>query len=350
MKMGICVIGHFGGGRTFSDGQTVKTLAVYEALKEREIADVDRVDTYYAKRDPLKFLYQLARSIVRDKKYIVLLSSNGRRALFPVLAWMSRGLQKEIYHYAIGGRLAKQVRDNGRWKRYISTFQGNWMESPLLVRQLQAMGVKNAVYIPNFKKLRILSRDELPTDYSEPFRLCTFSRVVPEKGIEDAIRAVRSINGRAGGPRVTLDIYGPVPGEYEERFQALLERSRDCKYRGTVEPDQSVDVLKDYYVLLFPTYWPGEGLPGTIIDALSAGLPVIAREWTYCREILTHQETGYLYGSDQPEKLEDMIVYAVTHVKETVAMKPACLRKAAAFSEPSVVNSILLEMGLPRRQ
>lgn len=348
--MGICIIGHFGGGRAFSDGQTVKTLTIYEALQERDIADVDRVDTYYAKRNPLKFLYQLAGSVVRDKKYIVLLSSNGRRALFPVLSWMSRALQKDIYHYAIGGRLARQVRDNERWKRYISTFKGNWMESTLLVDQLQAMGVKNAVYIPNFKKLRILSQEELPVGYSEPFRLCTFSRVVPEKGIEDAIRAVQSINGKAGRPWVMLDIYGPVPGEYAERFQELLEQSHDCKYCGTVEPNKSVEVLKNYYALLFPTYWPGEGLPGTVIDALSAGLPVIAREWTYCREILTHMETGYIYGSDQPEKLENMIVYAVTHVKETVAMKPACLRGAIPFSEPYVLNSILLEMGLPRRQ
>lgn len=348
--MGICIIGHFGGGRTFNDGQTIKTRTIYEALKAHNIADVDRVDTYYVKRNPLRFLYQLVSSAIRDKKYIVLLSSNGRRVLFPVLSWMSRVLQKDIYHYVIGGRLAKQARDNERWRRYISSFQGNWVESTLLVDQLQAIGVKNAVYIPNFKNLRILSREELPADYSEPFRLCTFSRVIPEKGIEDAVRAVRSINGKAGSPRVTLDIYGPVPGEYAERFRELLEQSRDCRYRGTVEPNKSVEALKDYYALLFPTYWPGEGLPGTIIDALSAGLPVIAREWTYCGEILTHMETGYIYGSDQPEKLEDTIVYAVTHVKETAAMKPACLRKAVQFSEPYVLKRILHEMGLPECQ
>lgn len=346
--MGICIIGHFGGGQPFNDGQTIKTLTIYEALKERNIANVDRVDTYFAKKNPAKFLYQLVRSMVRDKKYIVLLSLKGRRVLFPILSWMSRVLRKDVYHYAIGGYFAEEVRKKERWKRYISTFKGNWVESRLLVDQLQAMGIQNALYIPNFKRLHMLTEEELPMDYSGPFRLCTFSRVVPEKGIEDAIRAVRSVNGKAGTPRVTLDIYGPVPSEYAERFQEILRQPDACRYCGTVEPNQSVEVLKDYYALLFPTRWPLEGLPGTIIDALSAGVPVIAREWAYCGDLLTHMETGYIYDFDQPEKLKDMIEYAVTHVKETAAMKPACLRKAVQFSEPYVMKNILLEMGLQR--
>jgi len=344
--MGICIIGHFGGDEKFNDGQTIKTLTLYDALKRYDVQAVSRVDTYYVRKDPVRFCFQLFISLFRDKKYIVLLSSNGRKVLFPVLFVMSRVLRKDVYHDVIGGSLAQKVRENKNWKRYLSSFKGNWLESTLLTDQLRAMGIKNAIHVPNFKRLRILTEEELPTSAGEPLRLCTFSRVIPEKGIEDAVRAVQSINEKAGGQLAVLDIYGPVPEEYRDRFQELLRRSAACRYCGVVEADKSVEVLRAYDLLLFPTCWPGEGMPGTIIDALSAGLPVIARRWQYCDEMLTHGETGYIYDFDQPEKLEDMIVYAVTHKRETAAMRPLCLRKAVQYSESCVMEQILSEMGL----
>jgi len=346
--MGIGIIGHFGGSEKMNDGQTVKTLAIYDALKRYDVPAVHRIDTYYVRKNPAKFCIQLLISLFRDKKYIVLLSSNGRKVLFPVLFAMSRVLRKEVYHYAIGGRLAREVGEKRNWKRYLSAFKGNWMESKLLTNQLRAMGIKNAIYVPNFKRLRILTEEELPASFEKPFRLCTFSRVMLEKGIEDAIHAVQSINEKAGERLVTLDIYGPVPEEYREQFQELLRQSEACRYCGVVEAGKSVKVLRAYYLLLFPTHWRHEGMPGTIIDALSAGLPVIARRWQYCDEMLTHMETGYVYDFDQPEKLEDIIVYAATHEEETAAMRPLCLRKAAQYSEEHVMKQILSEMGLRR--
>jgi len=344
--VGICIIGHFGGDGTWNDGQTVKTRTIYDALQKYGVPAVSRVDTYYVRKNPVRFCFQLAASLFRDKKYIVLLSTNGRKVLFPVLFVMSRFLRKEVYHYAIGGRLAREAGENKNWKRYISAFKGNWMESTLLTNQLQAMGIKNAVYVPNFKRLQILTEEELPASFERPFRLCTFSRVMPEKGIEDAIRAVQSLNGKAGEWLVTLDIYGPVPEAYKGLLQELLGQSADCRYCGVVEAGKSVEALKAYYLLLFPTNRRHEGMPGTIIDALSAGLPVVARRWRYCDEMLTHGETGYIYDFDQPEKLEELIEYAVTHERETAAMRPLCLRKAVQYSEERVMEQILSEMGL----
>lgn len=344
--MGICIIGHFGGTEKFSDGQTIKTLTIYEALKKYTESAVDQVDTYYVKRKPVKFCRQLIASLFRDKKYIVLLSLNGRRALFPVLWFMSRVLRKDVYHYAIGGRLAREVGQRKHWKRYLLSFKGNWMESVSLANQLQAMGVANAIYVPNFKNIRLLARDELPNAYDKPFRLCTFSRVMPEKGIEDAIQAVESINRKAGEQLAILDIYGPLSGEYADKFEETVKRADSCNYCGTVEAKRSVEALKEYFALIFPTHWRHEGSPGSIIDALSAGIPVIARKWQYCDEMLTHMETGYIYDFDRPEMLEDMIAYAIAHSADTIRMKPACLQRAAQYAEPYVMERILSEMGL----
>ena len=54
--MRIGIIGHFGGNEKFNDGQTVKTIAIYDALKRYGLEDVDRIDTYYIKKI-LPFLF-----------------------------------------------------------------------------------------------------------------------------------------------------------------------------------------------------------------------------------------------------------------------------------------------------
>lgn len=344
--MRIGIIGHFGGNEKFNDGQTVKTVAIYDALKRYGIEGIDKIDTYYIRRNPLRFLWQFMSGFFRDKKYIVLLSSNGRRVLFPILSFMSRFMNKDVYHYGIGGRLAREVSEKPSWKNYVSSFKSNWMESIELAERLQKLGVNNAIYLPNFKKLNIMTEVELCTEYQEPYKLCTFSRVMKEKGIEDAIDAIRAINAEYGKTVVKLDIYGPAEEAYLKHLQKVIAQDCACSYRGVVPANESVEALKDYYALLFPTHWRHEGIPGTIIDALSAGVPVIARRWQYCDEMITDGKTGLPYDFNEPALLKNRIEYAINHPKEIISMKKNCLTKAALYSEDYVMKKIAKELGI----
>lgn len=346
--MSIAIVGHFGGKEKFNDGQTIKTIAIYDALIRYGERDVKKIDTYYIKRNPLKFLWLFISALCKDQKYIVLLSSNGRRVLFPILSFMSGYMKKEVYHYGIGGRLAREVGENKKWEKYVSSFKSNWMESIELADQLQELGVRNAIYLPNFKKLNILDKSELCSKYSEPYKLCTFSRVMEEKGIEDAINAVREINTEYQRKVVVLDIYGPAEESYLQHLNKVLEQDEVCRYCGVVPANKSVEALKDYYALLFPTHWKHECIPGTIIDALSAGVPVIARRWQYCDEMLQQKVTGYIYDFDKPEELKDVIIYAIEHSEETVKMKRACIGRAYDYSEDYVIKYIAEQMGIER--
>lgn len=337
--MRIAIIGRLGGKQQLYDGQTVKTIALYDALKRHGAGEILCVDTYYFRKNPLKFTCQLLASLFLAKRYILIVSINGRKVLFPILYYAAK-LGKKVYHYGIGGRLANEVRQKPKWKKYVSGFEANWMESTELVENLQKLGVKNAVYLPNFKRLNILSEDELCGEYEEPFRMCTFSRVMEEKGIEDAIRAVTAINEEYGRTLVELDIYGPAEEAYLNRLKAVLEKNPSGSYCGIIPADKSVEALKDYYALLFPTHYQFEGIPGTIIDALSAGVPVIARRWQYCDEMLVHGKTGYIYDFNEPEKLKDMILYAISHVQDTVQMKKNCIKEAEKYSEEYAMKLI----------
>ena len=115
-------------------------------------------------------------------------------------------------------------------------------------------------------------------------------------------------------------------------------------YKGIVESEKSADVLKDYYCLLFPTRYYTEGMPGTIIDAMFAGLPVISRKWAYCDQMLTNRYNGLVYDFERPDDLFDCMLLAVENIDLIFSMKQNCLEESKKYSEEVVVKRILLEM------
>lgn len=343
----IGIIGHFGGDESFTDGQTVKVRALYDGLNRIGSGKItiDIVDTFYLKRSKPKLMLSFLKCLFLDKKIIFLPATNGRRVLFKSLYYISKIFRKDIYHDCIGGALVKELKIRPEWKKYLNTFKSNWMESDAQARMLQEMGVVNASYLPNFKHINPLKKSEL--DYSDTvFRFCTFSRVLPEKGIGDAIDAINIINEEAGEEIVHLDIYGPIQDTAQGWFKNTVLKAKYTTYCGIIEPERSVDAIKKYYMLLFPTQYYTEGMPGTIIDAMFAGLPVISRRWVYCDEMIKDGYNGLVYDFDKPEKLIDMIKYAIRNQSVIEIMRNNCIDEAARYSEQEVVSRIMREMGI----
>ena len=55
--------------------------------------------------------------------------------------------------------------------------------------------------------------------------------------------------------------------------------------------------------LLFPSYYPGEGYPGVVIEALQLGLPVIATNWKALPEIVIDQQNGLIIEARNADAL-----------------------------------------------
>lgn len=343
--MAINILGHFGGKDSFNDGQTVKTKTLYEALKHKNILKIRTTDTYYIKKNPFIFIWQVFRGLCVDKTIIVLLSNRGRNVFFPLLYLAARFLGKRVFHYVIGGKFADDILNNKKMIKYVSSFKGNWLESNLMVQKLNSVGIDNAVLIPNFKSINPLKPENLICSNQIPFKFCTFSRVMKEKGIENAVYSVMNINKTYQNKIVSLDIYGPIDDKYNQEFEELMNNvDESIVYKGVVKPEDSVEVLKDYFMLLFPTAWEGEGIPGTVIDALCAGLPIIASDWTYAKDMLTNGYNALIYDFDKPELLKENILYAIKNHHVINNMKINCVEMAKEYSEDKVVDKILSEL------
>ena len=162
-----------------------------------------------------------------------------------------------------------------------------------------------------------------------------------EKGVTDAIYACDRLNKEVGKNVCSLDIYGPIQESYQAEFFGLCEEhSSVVKYKGIVSPDKSVETLKNYYMLLFPTLFYTEGIPGTIIDAFSAGVPVLASEWESYADVLTDRDS-ITYPFGDREELYQKLKYCIENVEIINGYRKECLKSAEKFSMDAAVKKIV---------
>lgn len=344
-KRKLAIIGHFAEGVELLDGQTIKTKVLYEELVKTEVFDVKTVDTYNRRKNPFKLICQTIKALASARDIIVLVSKNGMRVYYPILYVVNRLFGTRVYQSVIGGNLADYVDHYPKFRKYLNAFRANWVETEALRSKLEERQITNARVIPNFKRLSVAGEDTLTKTTQAPFRFCTFSRVMKEKGIEDAIAAVETINQEAGSCLCTLDIYGKVDEGYAQRFSRIISEAGEAvQYRGVVPYDKSVETIKAYYALLFPTYWYGEGFAGTIVDAFSSGLPVIATDWNCNAEIVENGVTGLLYPSREHKDLEAAIRWCIGNPDSVWEMKKNCVRVAQSYQPDRFIKQIMDEI------
>ena len=325
------------------DGQTVKTRTLYRYMVECfGAANICAVDTLNYHHEAARVTRELIKCLHACDVVVVLLSNGGRRALFPVLWLASTVLHVRVYHDLIGGTLADDVVEDssGRLLKYLNSFEVNWVETRSLEDRLRALGVPNASYLPNFKDAgEAVVNPSVPP--GPPWRLCTFSRVMSKKGIDNAVRAVAAINEGAAAPTVTLDVYGPIEDSYEERLRRLIGSVPEVRYAGRVPPERAAATITGYFALLFPTEFTTEGVPGTIIDAMHASLPVVASRWRHYSEMLEDGVTGLSYDFSSPELLEGTIRRLIALPEgEVESMRRAVFARSRAYSPQAVFGEI----------
>ena len=127
--------------------------------------------------------------------------------------------------------------------------------------------------------------------FFEKIRFVYFSRVLIQKGIEEIIQAFKSLDNK----NICLDIYGTLVPPYDEGyFKDFYYLNINYKGFLDVSVEDGYKQLSEYDVLLFPTYFKGEGFPGTLLDAFIAGVPVIASDFHANGEVLVDGYNGLL--------------------------------------------------------
>lgn len=339
----VCVIGHFGFGKEMLNGQTIKTKIVTAELeKQLGCEQIMKIDTHGGARALPKVMIQMARAFRSCENIIILPAQNGVRIFPPLCVAFRKLYQRKLHYIVIGGWLDHFLERNPRFLKALDSFTAIYVETRTMKQDLEKRGLRNLCILPNFKDIHILTEDELVYPTGEPYRLCTFSRVMKEKGIEDAVDAVKSVNEKYGRIVYTLDIYGQIDAEQTKWFEDLKTSFPDyVRYKGLVAYDKSVEVLKDYFALLFPTRFYTEGIPGTIIDAYAAGVPVISAKWESFEDVIDVGITGIGYEFGNRNELLRILCQIIEMPNAIVEKKKNCIAKAEKFIPNSVLQVLM---------
>lgn len=337
----VCIIGHFGHGENLLNGQTVKTkIVTKEIVKELGKKEVSCIDTHGGVKALMSAFRQALTALKYHKNIIIMPAENGLRIFAPLLVLLNLLFHRKLHYVVIGGWLPEFLKKRKKLTKALMSFDGIYVETNTMRKALEIQGFNNVYVMPNFKDLNILKESELVYHHTEPYRLCTFSRVMKEKGIEDAVNVVKTVNEHFGRTVYTLDIYGQVDSAQTECFNELKSTFPSyIKYGELVPFDKSVEVLKNYFALLFPTYYEGEGFAGTLLDAMAAGVPVIASDWRYNPEIV-NEKTGYVYPVHDNHAFVATLISVGNNPDLLLSKKSDCLKEAEKYRVENVIQCL----------
>ncbi len=338
-KKKIAVIGVYGKGPDFTTGQAVKCMELIHWLQETYgTGQVQVVNTYQWKKRPARLFFHLINAFINCRNITMLPAQHGIQVFGPLVYYLNRLFHRNVHYIVIGGWLPDYLKKHERMRRQIRSLQGVFVETKAMETKLKEMGMENIHHMPNFRKAgKPEEREWIPEKGRIP--VCIYSRVTESKGIEDGIEIVKRASEILGEPGFCLDIYGKTAEEFQHRFQELLEENcQFVRYCGIREAHEGSSVLRNYFALLFPSYYEGEGIPGTVLDAFAAGIPVLANDWKYIREMVNTGENGIVYPFRCAEKASEELVRMYRDSELYQNLKEGAGRSAEYFSTERILG------------
>jgi glycosyltransferase involved in cell wall biosynthesis len=135
-------------------------------------------------------------------------------------------------------------------------------------------------------------------------RVGLIGRIAPEKGHLDFIQAARRVAGRCGNVRFVVCGSALFSGsEYEQEVRRMSEGA-PVEFQGWVEDPR--DLLRQVDMVAVPSM-PHDAAPRVVMEAMSAGKPIIAYRSGGIPELIENGESGVLTDARTPESLADAI-------------------------------------------
>lgn len=342
MRYKVGIWGQFGDGGVIADGQAVRTTIIANELELRYgKANVNKVNTNNWKKHPIDFFISSIVLVINSQNVIILPADNGFKLIVPLYTMVNTFFHRKLSYVVIGGFLPNLLKGQPQYIKMLNKFEAIFVQTENIKVDLERLDIKNIRYLTNLKRITPVEENSIKVCTDENIKVCIFSRITEDKGILDAVEAVKKVNDELGSIRVKLEMYGIVADNFKEKFELIQrECSNYVKYNGVAQYDNTVETLKNYFALLFPTYFHGEGFPGCFIDAFNAGLPIIATDWLYNKDLVTPGINGLLVPTKDPSALA-LAILAVYKDRELAhKMAVNSLHKSKEYKPEAVLADL----------
>lgn len=371
------------GPATFPPGSTGGAIhtfqAFVQALRNRvesasitgvdtiEIVDTGSTDMKAAVRFTfhIRSAFRLLRSVVFTRRKppvgLVWFMSSGSLRLFSPLTWLL-ARRTPVAVMTFGGWLGETVPDLSRPHRALVVASLNratmvGAQSELAAQAARAIGVRGAIATGSLRLDPDITprlgpdettdstnhhrRADIDGDGLRPLRLVYAGRISEDKGVARAIALVGSSEGR-----LTLDVFGSIVDD--ETFGPMVtDPPAGVAFHGLVGHDEVLQRVGDAdFAILLSTY-PGEGIPGFILEALSVGTPAILSDHLALPELIEDGVSGFIdhIGPDwTPQPLVSRL-HAIAPA-DLATMRSRAFERSREHSEDRWMPLVLASLGL----
>jgi len=175
-----------------------------------------------------------------------------------------------------------------------------------------------------------------------------------DKGILDLIAALPQILRRV--PEAELVIAGgggatcQTPAQLRD-FAAALGVDHALRFAGWVDGARKQELLREVDVFVLPSYC--EALPVGLLEAMAAGVPVVASRVGGIPDVVAHEVSGLLIDPGDARALAQAIVAMLTGDALRQGLREAAYREVKRYSIDAVLGeleSLYRELGVASRE
>ncbi|MBM4196600.1 MAG: glycosyltransferase family 4 protein [Gammaproteobacteria bacterium] len=183
---------------------------------------------------------------------------------------------------------------------------------------------------------------ELTPPRSGKLRVLYLGNMIRTKGVLDALHATPAIHSAC------TDVEFLFGGGWEDpavkaEVESFLAANPQLPIRwlGLIKGSEKNQAIASADIFLFPTYYPPEGHPWVVVEAMAAGLPVISTDQGAIVESVVDGVNGYIVPKRDPAAIAARTIALARDEKLRKAMGSASLRLyREKFTEERMVENM----------
>lgn len=323
-------------------GDGVKNSALKDGFTTARVQKFIWYDTICRTGNPYLHWLKLLALLVKSKQVILSVNKRGRYVIISLFYFLRLVTNKRAALYVIGGTLDRQIGKLPTLKKWLylkalKKLDGIFAESKLLLEGLQALGLTKVELVFN---PRVDSGARWNQNHQANGKIVFISRITEDKGVSVLLDAFKLLVEE--GHQLSLDFYGPIDPDYDSTFREKLEKlDGKANFRGQVSPDQVQDTLVNYHFLVLPTFHFGEGLPGILVEAAMAGVPIITTRFNSLPEYFEHGISALLAEPQEVESLKTYMEMLLTNHDLSITLSREILKVSLPFKSSTIIEQSL---------
>jgi glycosyltransferase involved in cell wall biosynthesis len=248
------------------------------------------------------------KAIVRDGNFLRIAKKSNKKVIVFIHGWNKN--------------FENKLRDKWLWlfRKYYFQADAFIVLAEQFKKKLQAMGYYGPVFVENTAVdnfvVKYYESHRIKGQRDNHFNMLFLTRIEKAKGIYEAIDAYGLLKQKYDNVRFTIAGDGPELANAKKYVSD--KKISDIEFKGFVSGDQKLDTFIKADCYVFPSYT--EGMPGSVLEAMTLGLPVITRPVGGLKDFFEEGKMGFVTESLEPSVFAELIEELIENLQLRIQM------------------------------